>query len=138
MSDTPDTSATKTGIEVSKVLRLRAMLQTIRTEVCDLDADDASLQRLASVHNQIESQLAGAIPAALGAELAEFSSCCHDNPSPSKAEIRVAQAQLIGWIEGLLQGVQLAVAAVGRELSEPAPVEEVTGDESGYGSNTYL
>ena len=119
----PTASITEgTKIDITKVLRLRSMLQALRSEVREIEADPASLGRLASIQNEIESQLAGAIPG-LEAELAEFSSCCRDNPNPSGPEIRLAQAQLFGWIEGLLQGLQFSVATAQREQTQPAPVE---------------
>ena len=45
------------------------------------------------------------------AELSEFTSCCDDEGVPTEAEIRVAQAQLVGWLQGLLQGLQASMAA---------------------------
>jgi len=130
MTDTP------TEIDLTKVFRLQAMLQALRSEVRDIDADQASLTRLATIHNEIERQLATAIPA-LEAELAEFSSCCHDIPNPSKAEIRVAQAQLVGWIEGLLRGVHFTVANAQSELPQSAQAEP-PGESAGYNPNSYL
>ena len=130
MTDTP------TEIDLTKVFRLQAMLQALRSEVHELDADQASLTRLATIHNEIERQLATAIPA-LEAELAEFSSCCHDKPNPSKAEIRVAQAQLVGWIEGLLRGVYFTMANAQHELPEPAPAEH-PDESASYNPNSYL
>lgn len=126
-------------MDLIKVLRLRTMLETLRGEVRDIQANEASLRRLAVVHNEIESQLAAALPS-FKAELAEFSSCCHDSPHPSKPEIRVAQAQLIGWIEGLLQGVQLTMATARSDGAGPSPsgpVDEVD-EAKGYNPNTYL
>ena len=93
MCENPEKTIPRANLDLSKVFRLRAMLHALRTEVRDVKADEASLQRLASIHNEIESQLVSAIPTELEAELAEFSACCHDNPNPSKPEIRVAQAQ---------------------------------------------
>ena len=45
------------------------------------------------------------------AELSEFTNCCDDDGVPTEAEIRVAQAQLVGWLQGLLQGLQASMAA---------------------------
>jgi hypothetical protein len=93
------------------------MLERSLAEVRDMSPDAESLKRLATVHNEIEHQLSQAVTDELKVELNEFSSCCRDNPHPSKPQIRVAQAQLIGWIEGLLHGVQLSFAAHGASTS---------------------
>ena len=136
MPEATDTELARTGTDFFKLLRLRSMLQSLHEEARLIDADASSLERLASIHVRIESQLASAIPADLGAELAEFSSCCEQGATPSKPEIRVAQAQLIGWIEGLMQGVQLSMQAAGDidETEESDPVVDV----SGYNPNSYL
>ena len=138
MTETMPTARAAIEIDVTKVIRLRSMLQVLRYEVRDIDTDQASLARLASIHNEIESQLAIAIPD-LGAELAEFSSCCQDNPNPSKPEIRVAQAQVMGWIEGLLQGVQFSMANAERPTPPPAVAPaEPRSDQRSYNPNSYL
>lgn len=124
-------------MDLAKVIRLRSTLENLRTELRDLETDEAALQRLAAVHNEIESQLALALPVELRAELAELSSCCDGNPSPSKPEIRMAQAQVIGWIEGLLQGVQLTMAAASGAAAIPAQAEPAP-EQSEFGPNSYL
>lgn len=137
MSEGAESTEGPTTIDLSKVLRLRSMLERLRSEVREIEADERSLQRLASLHNQLETELATAMPEPLSAELAEFSSCCHDNPLPSKPEIRVAQAQLIGWIEGLLQGVQISVATVDQQSAQlPESEPEPTGGS--YNPTSYL
>lgn len=77
-------------------------------------------------------------PNDLRAELADFSSCCASS-NPSKPEIRVAQAQLLGWIEGLLNGVQMTIGLSGRGQPAAAAVEEAADvDSDRFGSGTYL
>lgn len=141
-----DAAATHTTarltIDLSKVIRLRSMLDVLRSEVRTIATDEASLKRLASVHNEIESQLALAVPNDLRAELADLSSCCASS-NPSKPEIRVAQAQLLGWIEGLLNGVQMTIGLSGRGQPAAAAVEEEEAaaadvDSDRFGSGTYL
>jgi hypothetical protein len=121
------------GVDLSKVLRLRKMLEQLREEVRQFEADAAGLQRLASIHNEIQSQLMTAVSGELGAELAEFSSCCAKESAPSQAEIRVAQAQLMGWIEGLLQGVQVSIG-----MSQQKAADGNVASEEDSESNTGL
>ena len=138
MFENSETAVLKASLDLSKVFRLGAMLQALRTEVRDIHADEASLRRLASIHNEIESQLVSAVPTELEAELVEFSACCRGNPNPSKAEIRVAQAQLIGWIEGLLEGVQFTIANAQREVPPAEQNHREPADQGGYNPNAYL
>jgi hypothetical protein len=136
MSEHDEAVVPDTGIDVSKVLRLRQMLEQLREEVRQFEADAAGLERLASIHNEIELQLTTAVSGELGAELAEFSSCCAKQPGPSQAEIRVAQAQLMGWIEGLLQGVQVSFNITQEtEADSEMAIEE---DSENHSSGLYL
>lgn len=136
MSEHDEIIQTESSVDLSKVLRLSKLLERLRQEVREFQADAAGLQRLASIHNEIESQLKAAVSSDLGAELAEFSSCCRQQPAPSQAEIRVAQAQLMGWIEGLLQGVQVSMSITQQRSAESdlVPAE----DSESYSSSLYL
>lgn len=138
MSDQQRVSESTT-IDLARVLRLRAMLESLRNEVRDLAADDASLGRLAQVHNLIQDELGSAVSDDLEDELAEFSTCCHGNPNPSKPEIRVAQAQLLGWIEGLLKGVQVSLAgAAPQPQPQTPPIASGSDDGESFSKNAYL
>lgn len=133
--DANDDEPSQESIDFSKLLRLRSTLEAVRNETRDLKPDQGSTRRLASIQNTLQSQLAEALPHELEVELLEFASCCHENPSPTEAEIRIAQAQLSGWIEGLLNGVQLSIAqaqalAAARPAESPSP--EPIADRRGF------
>ena len=95
----------------AKLIRLGTMLQALLGEVRESMPDESGRARLAQIHGETMEQLAGILSPELMAELQEFSDCCGDDGVPSAGEIRVAQAQLVGWLQGLLQGMQAAAFA---------------------------
>lgn len=95
----------------AKLIRLGTMLQTLMAEVRDVDTDEESRRLLARIHNETTQELGTVLSTDLMEELAEFVACCDDAGVPTEAEIRVAQAQLVGWLQGLLQGLQASMAA---------------------------
>ena len=120
MSDTPDTEPAPTEdsgadqpavTDPAKLIRLGTMLQALTAEVRAADTDEESRQLLARIHNETMEELATVLSPDLMEELTEFASCCGDDGIPTEAEIRVAQAQLVGWLQGLLQGMQASMAA---------------------------
>ncbi len=94
----------------AKLIRLGTMIQTLMAEVRGADTDEASRQMLARIHRETVEELGTVLSADLMDELSEFTACCDDNGIPTEAEIRVAQAQLVGWMQGLLQGLQASMA----------------------------
>ena len=94
----------------AKLIRLGTMIQTLMAEVRGADTDEESRRMLARIHNETMEELETVLSADLMDELTEFAACCDDHGVPSEAEIRVAQAQLVGWLQGLLQGLQASMA----------------------------
>ncbi|MDW3221242.1 MAG: proteasome activator [Acidimicrobiales bacterium] len=95
----------------AKLIRLGTMLQTLMVEVRDATTDEESRQMLARIHAETMEELGTVLSSDLMDELTEFVACCDDQGVPTEAEIRVAQAQLVGWLQGLLQGLQASMAA---------------------------
>lgn len=95
----------------AKLIRLGTMLQTLMAEVREADTDEDSRRLLARIHAETMEELGTVLSDDLMSELSEFASCCDDEGVPTEAEIRVAQAQLVGWLQGLLQGLQASMAA---------------------------
>ena len=136
MTNTEPDDTPQRPISWPTILRLRSTLESVRAELRDLTPDAKSLERLASIHNTIQSALGDAVSVELEIELAEFSSCCENNPSPTQSEIKVAQAQLSGWIQGLLNGVVLAEANA-RAQAAPQPLEQAP-ERPGYNPAGYV
>ena len=93
----------------AKLIRLGTMVQTLMAEVRQADTDEASRHLLARIHRETVEELSAILSPDLMNELSEFTACCDDEGTPTEAEIRVAQAQLVGWMQGLLQGLQASM-----------------------------
>lgn len=113
MTETADSPADPepTISDPAKLIRLGTMLQTLMAEVRNSDTDEESRRLLARIHAETMEELGTVLSDDLMTELTEFTSCCDDQGVPTEAEIRVAQAQLVGWLQGLLQGLQASMAA---------------------------
>ncbi len=135
MSDTPapDSAApadepaatpapTNSVSDPAKLIRLGTMLQTLMVEVRDAPTDEDGRKLLANIHNETMEELETILSPDLMAELQEFADCCDDDGIPTESELRVAQAQLMGWLQGLMQGMQASFAAqqamASRQLAE--------------------
>ena len=94
--------------EPGKLLRIALMLREMQEEVRRAATDQAGRDRLRHVHEQAIDQLCETLSGNLREELAAFT-LPFDEDTPSESEILVAQAQLIGWLEGLFQGIQAAI-----------------------------
>ena len=96
--------------EPAKVMRIGSMIRTLLDEVREVELDEASRDRMREIYEQSVSELSEALAPELREELARLA-LPFSSDSPSEAELRVAQAQLVGWLEGLFHGIQAAVAA---------------------------
>ncbi|MEC8829257.1 MAG: proteasome activator [Actinomycetota bacterium] len=96
--------------EPAKVMRIGSMIRTLLDEVREAELDEASRDRMREIYEQSVSELSEALAPELREELARLA-LPFSSDSPSEAELRVAQAQLVGWLEGLFHGIQAAVAA---------------------------
>lgn len=94
--------------EPGKLMRIALMLREMQEEVRRADIDTAGRDRLRVVHERALSQLQSVLSGDLVDELGELT-LPFDEGTPTESEIRVAQAQLIGWLEGLFQGIQAAI-----------------------------
>ncbi|MEN8584860.1 bacterial proteasome activator family protein [Burkholderia sp. RS01] len=97
--------------EPAKVMRIGTMIRQLLEEVKAAPLDDAARGRLAEIHERSIKELEDGLAPELVAELERISLPFPDNATPSDAELRIAQAQLVGWLEGLFHGIQTAIAA---------------------------
>jgi len=96
--------------EPAKVLRIGSTIKQLLEEVRNAPLDDAGRRRLAEIHHRSIEELKGGLAPELVAELDRIALPFGDD-SPSDAELRIAQAQLVGWLEGLFHGIQTALVA---------------------------
>ncbi len=94
----------------AKVMRIGAMIRQLLDEVKAAPLDEASRTRLRTIHLQSIEELKDGLAPELVEEL-ERLSLPFDNDTPSESELRIAQAQLVGWLEGLFHGLQAALYA---------------------------
>jgi hypothetical protein len=95
----------------AKVMRIGSMIKQLLEEVRDSPLDEAGRARLAAVHERSMAELEQGLSPELVAELRRISLPFDENSTPSDAELRIAQAQLVGWLEGLFHGIQTALVA---------------------------
>lgn len=98
--------------DAAKLIRLGTMTQSLMSEAREAPLDAAGRALLAKIHTETMSALQDTISQDLLDELQEFQLCmdCGDEP-PSESELRIAQAQLVGWLQGLHQGFQAMAMA---------------------------
>lgn len=94
----------------AKLLRLGAMLREMLEEIRRAPLDEQGRERIRQVHDYSVEELSGILSPELREELQEIA-IPFSQPVPSESEIRIAQAQLMGWLEGLFHGIQAALWA---------------------------
>lgn len=107
----------------AKVMRIGTMVKQLLEEVRNAPLDEAARGRLAEVHDRSLRELEDGLSPDLVAELRRITLPFSDDANPSDAELRVAQAQLVGWLEGLFHGLQTALVA--QEMSTRAQLAQM-------------
>ena len=109
----------------AKVMRIGSMVKQLLDEVRAAPLDDASRSRMVAIYQISVDELAKALSPDLQSELRRLAlPFDHDRP-PSDAELRVAQAQLVGWLEGLFHGIQATLFA--QQLAARQQLEQMRG-----------
>jgi Protein of unknown function (DUF2587) len=106
----------------AKLLRIGSMVKQLLEEVRQAPLDEASRVRLREIYEQSIRELADGLSPDLAAELDRIS-IPFDEPTPSDAELRVAHAQLVGWLEGLFHGIQATLVA--QQVAARAQLDEM-------------
>jgi hypothetical protein len=95
----------------AKVMRIGTMIKQLLDEVRSAPLDDAARARLGEIHERSLHELEEGLSPELVAELHRITLPWVEDQAPSDAELRIAQAQLVGWLEGLFHGIQTALVA---------------------------
>ena len=95
----------------AKVMRIGTMLKQLLAEVRSTDLDEASRQRLREIYETSVGEVGSALSADLREELARLASPFEQTETPSTMELQIAKAQLVGWLEGLIQGMKAMLLA---------------------------
>jgi hypothetical protein len=107
----------------AKVMRIGSMIKQLLEEVRAAPLDEASRVRLKEIHASSLKELEQGLAPELVEELERISLPFTDDTVPSEAELRIAQAQLVGWLEGLFHGIQTALFA--QQMAARAQLEQM-------------
>ncbi|MGB3483583.1 MAG: bacterial proteasome activator family protein [Mycobacterium sp.] len=118
-----DKSVTDLVQQPAKVMRIGTMIKQLLEEVKAAPLDDASRNRLRDIHRTSIAELEDGLAPELRDELERLALPFSDDAVPSDAELRIAQAQLVGWLEGLFHGIQTALFA--QQMAARAQLEQM-------------
>ena len=127
----------------AKVMRIGSMIRQLLEEVRQAPLDEASRSRLKEIYETSVRELAEGLSPDLRDELARLA-LPFDQDTPSDAELRIAQAQLVGWLEGLFHGIQATLFA--QQMQARQQLEEMgrrglpagAGEAAAHPPGTYL
>ena len=107
----------------AKVMRIGSMIKQLLDEVKAAPLDEASRVRLREIHRSSIAELEQGLSPELVAELDRLSLPFDDDSIPTEGELRIAQAQLVGWLEGLFHGIQTMLFA--QQMAARAQLEQM-------------
>ena len=120
--DDSERNITELVEQPAKVMRIGGMIRQLLEEVKSAPLDEASRARLAGIYRSSITELEAGLAPELVEEL-ERLSLPFSSDTPSEAELRIAQAQLVGWLEGLFHGIQTAIYA--QQVAARAQLEQM-------------
>jgi Protein of unknown function (DUF2587) len=123
--DSDGKSLTDLVEQPAKVMRIGTMIKQLLEEVRAAPLDDASRNRLRDIHRTSISELEDGLAPELRDELERLTLPFTEDAVPSDAELRIAQAQLVGWLEGLFHGIQTALFA--QQMAARQQLEQMRG-----------
>ncbi len=116
-------SITELVEQPAKVMRIGSMIRQLLEEVKSAPLDDASRIRLKEIHQASITELEAGLAPELVEELDRLTLPFTEDATPSDAELRIAQAQLVGWLEGLFHGIQTTMYA--QQIAARAQFEQM-------------
>ncbi|WP_420845611.1 bacterial proteasome activator family protein [Mycolicibacillus koreensis] len=122
-ADSDERSLTDLVEQPAKVMRIGTMIKQLLDEVRAAPLDEASRTRLREIHETSIAELEEGLAPELREELDRLTLPFDENSAPSDAELRIAQAQLVGWLEGLFHGIQTALFA--QQMAARAQLEKM-------------
>lgn len=134
-------AATESVTEPAKVMRIGSMVRQLLEEVRGTQLDEASRERLAEIYERSIMEISTALSPDLAEELHMLALPFKDGVIPSEGELRVAKAQLVGWLEGLFHGIQATLFA--QQLAARQQIEQMRQippgmADPGASAGTYL
>lgn len=124
MSDPQPKAPEEVAVEQpGKLLRIAMMVRELLEEVRRAPLDVDAREHLADIHRRSIKELKDGLPAPLSEELDRMALPLDGTGVPSESQLRIAQAQLLGWLEGLFQGIQAAIAS--QQMSMASQLDEM-------------
>ena len=117
----PDAPSTESITEPAKLLRIASMVRELLEETRHASMDEAGRKRLVEIYHRSVDELGDSVSQDLKDELTELVPPL--DGVPTESEMRVAQAQLVGWLEGLFHGIQAAMFA--QQMAARQQFEEI-------------
>ena len=121
--DSREIPVTEMVEQPAKVMRIGSMIKQLLEEVRTAPLDEAGRARLAQIHERSIAELEQGLAPELVEELRRITLPFAEQETPSDAELRIAQAQLVGWLEGLFHGIQTALFA--QQMAARAQLEQM-------------
>jgi hypothetical protein len=121
VQEEPEGPTAETITEPAKLLRIASMVRELLEETRHASMDDTGRTRLVEIYHRSVEELGGSVSPDLKQELEELVPPL--DVVPSESEMRVAQAQLVGWLEGLFHGIQAAMFA--QQMAARQQFEEI-------------
>src|SRR6201992_4326390 len=121
--ETSERPVTEIVEQPARVMRIGSMIRQLLEEVRAAPLDEKSRARLREIHESSIKELEDGLAPEVVSELERLSLCFTENEVPSEAELRVAQAQLVGWLEGLFHGIQTTLFA--QQMAARAQLEQM-------------
>jgi hypothetical protein len=118
-----ETGITELVEQPAKVMRIGSMIRQLLEEVKAAPLDETSRNRLKEIHHASIRELEAGLAPELVEELERLSLPFTEEGTPSDSELRIAQAQLVGWLEGLFHGIQTAIYA--QQVAARAQLEQM-------------
>lgn len=127
----------------AKVMRIGSMIKQLLDEVRSMTLDSPSRERLAEIYERSIVELTTALSPDLQEELRTLALPFKDGDIPSDAELRIAKAQLVGWLEGLFHGIQATMFAQQLSMRQQSEQKQIQSGETpsaqpGDRPGTYL
>jgi hypothetical protein len=127
--DTTDAAAADEPLEAvtspGKVMRIGSMIKQLLDEVHQTELDEPSRERLREIYDTSVAELSATLSPDLQQELARLTIPFDPDTAPSGAELRIAKAQLVGWLEGLFHGIQATLFA--QQMAARQQLEHMRG-----------
>lgn len=147
MDNVEQRSVTDLVHQPAKVMRIGTMIKQLLEEVRAAPLDEASRNRLREIHSTSIRELEDGLAPELRDELQRLALPFSEDTVPTDAELRIAQAQLVGWLEGLFHGIQTALFA--QQMAARAQLDHMRqgalppgtsppGGTPGHGTGQYL